>query len=80
MLLPFPRGGHDAARIALKQLHFAAGIKFFAPAPDQFGFVIKGVHLAGSPRHEELHDAFGPGGVVQAAVEPGTLMGRQSSG
>jgi hypothetical protein len=41
----------------------------------EFRLVVEGVHLAGAAVHEELDDAAGLGGVVEAAVEFGPRIG-----
>ena len=51
---------------ALEQFHLAARIELLAVALDQLGLVIEGVALAGRAGHEELHHAFGFGGMMQA--------------
>ena len=68
VLFPVPGTFHYRAGIALKQFHFAAGLKFFSAAFDEFGLVSERVTLAGCARHEQLDDAFGFRAVMQAAV------------
>src|SRR6266436_287745 len=75
VLFPVPGTFHHRARIALEQLHFATGFKFFSAAFDELGFVIERITLAGRSRHEQLHDAFGSGSMMQAAVPFGTRSG-----
>ena len=56
----------QAARRALEQFDFAARIELLAVAFDEFGLVVEGIDLASRTRHEELHDALGPGHMVNA--------------
>src|SRR6266568_8697473 len=78
VLFPIPRTFHHRARIALEQFHFAARFKFFSAAFDELGFVIERITLAGRSRHEQLHDAFGSGPMMKAAVPFGTRSRRFS--
>ena len=75
VLFPVPGTFHYRARIALEQFHFAAGFKFFSAAFNELGFVIERITLAGCARHEQLHDAFGSGAMMQAAIPFGTRSG-----
>src|SRR5262249_14007182 len=57
------------AGVALEQLDAAAGVELLAVTADQLRLVVEGIDLAGGAGHEQLHDAPGPGAVVQAAIE-----------
>src|SRR6516225_7682148 len=76
VLFPVPGTFHQRAWVALEQFHFAAGVELLAGAFDELRLVIKRVALAGGAGHEELHDTFGAGGMVQAAVPFGPRPGR----
>ncbi len=75
MLFPVPGTFHHDARIALEQFNFAARIEFLSGAPDQFGFVIKRVALAGRPGHEQLDHAPSPGKRALCEWSSGWLCG-----
>jgi hypothetical protein len=59
----------------LKELDFAAGVKFLTMALDQLRLVVESIDLAGCPRHEQLNDTLGPSSVVQSV--PG-FFGQES--
>ncbi len=69
MLLPFPRALHDRTGITLEEFDLAPGIELFATLLNNQRLVVERVHLAGSARHEELHDALGFGAMVQSAIQ-----------
>src|SRR5438270_5700286 len=68
ILLPIPGALHDRSWLALKELDLAARIEFLPCPFDHFGFVIKGVALAGGAGHEELHHPLGTGAMMQTPI------------
>src|SRR5438093_9612625 len=69
MLLPCPRALHDRTGITLEEFDLAPGIKLFAALLNDQRLIVERIHLAGSTRHEKLHNALGFGGMVQATVQ-----------
>ena len=75
VLFPIPRRLHQVARGAGCGFDAFAGIELLSAAFDEFGLVIKRVALAGAAVHEELHDAFDLGAMMQTAVQVGAGFG-----
>ena len=62
VLLEIPKGFHQAsfAGFAEGACSYSDKVKVFAVLGDQFGFVVKGVYVTGSARHEDEDYALGP--------------------
>src|SRR5215831_7061705 len=71
VLLPAPGTLHASSGFALEQFDFLARVERLAVAFDEIGLVVEQVALTGGAGHEQLHDAFGLGLVMEAAVELG---------
>ena len=71
VLLKFKSRSHQVARHTGGSFDLVpgAGIKFFSVPLVELGLVIKGIHLADAPIHEQLDDAPDFGAMMEAALE-----------
>ena len=67
--LEIPHGFLPRAEAVLEGLHMFAEITRLAVALHEFWFEIKEVEMTGRTGHEELHDAFRLGRMMQLAAE-----------
>jgi len=68
VLFEFPEGAKPGAEAVLERFDAFAEVRRLAVALDEFRLEVEEIDVAGAAGHEELDNAFGPGGVVKTAI------------